>query len=254
MLDRIRVNFLKEHANYISSFLPQPLRFTSRIRTLGERPFHINSTISRFISEHESMLRQFTAEEQQFVNFTKQYISKFKEICPSLYYSEFRLEAIEHTSWRYTFSDIPMLADEDEVVEIARPVPIEIPEVLVNPIHIRKVVYNDKILECPDDCCVCAESIDSSSRLSCGHYIHKACVVKSGKSQCPMCRAEVALSYDELDEIEQVRRRPQQQAVDRSRLVYPQSLQYFIRDIGHSSQQIEQFRNELFGIRRSLEE
>jgi hypothetical protein len=211
-LNRIRVNFLKEHANYISSFLPQPLRFTSRIRTLGERPFHINSTISRFIGEHENMLRQFTLEEQQFVNFTKQYISKFKEICPSLYYSEFQLLSIEHTSWRYTFDNVPLAEQDDanevEVVEIARPAPIEVPEVLVNPIHIRKVVYSDKVLECPEDCCVCAETLDSSSRLSCGHYIHKACVVKSGKSQCPMCRAEVALSYEELDEIAEVTSRP----------------------------------------------
>lgn len=236
-LNRIRVNFLKEHANYISSFLPLPLRFTSRIRTLGERPSHINSTIDRFISEHDSMLRQFTPEEQQFVNFTKQYISKFKEICPSLYFSEFRLEAIEHTSWRYTFDNVPLA---EEVIEIARPVP----EVLVNPIHIRKVVYSDKVLECPDDCCVCLETIDSSSRLSCGHYIHKACVVKSGKSQCPMCRAEVKLSYEELEEIATSKK-------PINRPIYPESLQYFIRD---NLGAISEFRTQLEGTLHRMTE
>src|SRR5579872_7219700 len=39
----------------------------------------------------------------------------------------------------------------------------------------------------PKDCIVCYESLKKeSSSLSCGHWIHKKCIIKWGKGICPI--------------------------------------------------------------------
>lgn len=46
---------------------------------------------------------------------------------------------------------------------------------------------------------------DDDAPYSCGHLIHKDCLLKSGKALCPVCRAELTdeLTSDELDTIEE---------------------------------------------------
>lgn len=49
-------------------------------------------------------------------------------------------------------------------------------------------------LEKPEECAVCFESLESvHNPLQCGHYIHPECIIKSKKSICPICRADVKL-------------------------------------------------------------
>lgn len=44
----------------------------------------------------------------------------------------------------------------------------------------------------PDTCPVCFCSIHQTRRpLQCGHWIHRTCVIKSGKAECPICRHEL---------------------------------------------------------------
>lgn len=50
-------------------------------------------------------------------------------------------------------------------------------------------------LQKPDECIVCLENVDKMHKpLECGHWIHTDCIVKSGKNNCPICRAPVKLS------------------------------------------------------------
>ena len=48
-------------------------------------------------------------------------------------------------------------------------------------------------MECP----VCVESIIDTMPLSCGHWICRTCIVKSGKNKCPLCRQNVTISTQE---------------------------------------------------------
>lgn len=49
------------------------------------------------------------------------------------------------------------------------------------------------------DCVVCTEEFTPlDAKLEpCGHWIHKKCIFKSGKTICPICRAELILTKDE---------------------------------------------------------
>ena len=53
-----------------------------------------------------------------------------------------------------------------------------------------------------EDCGVCFENVEDA--LTCGHKIHEDCVVKSGKSTCPICRAVVTLSEEKAERLKQV--------------------------------------------------
>jgi hypothetical protein len=46
-----------------------------------------------------------------------------------------------------------------------------------------------------ETCCVCTDPIDK--KLKCGHGIHIECVIKSGKKQCPLCRAPVRMKKEQ---------------------------------------------------------
>lgn len=52
-----------------------------------------------------------------------------------------------------------------------------------------------------NECPVCFEEIVSTCPLSCGHWIHKKCVIRSGKTQCPMCRSHITnLTNKEIEQ------------------------------------------------------
>jgi len=54
--------------------------------------------------------------------------------------------------------------------------------------HCLNVFLEEK----PDSCAVCLGSLHQTRRpLECGHWIHRACVLKSEKDECPVCRAEL---------------------------------------------------------------
>jgi len=52
----------------------------------------------------------------------------------------------------------------------------------------------------PNECPVCYEVLRTSKPLSCGHWVHKKCIVKSLKNECPICRKEVELT--DLEKVE----------------------------------------------------
>lgn len=47
------------------------------------------------------------------------------------------------------------------------------------------------MIECP---ICCEENVD---QLSCGHFIHNACIISSGKAECPLCR-QYLVDFEDL--------------------------------------------------------
>lgn len=59
--------------------------------------------------------------------------------------------------------------------------------------HSHMFIYNK-----PDDCPICMDDIANESQpLSCGHWVHKQCILK-WKPQCPVCRSDIKLTKKEL--------------------------------------------------------
>lgn len=48
-------------------------------------------------------------------------------------------------------------------------------------------------------CCVCYEDI-SEEPLPCTHNIHIMCIIKTGKSVCPLCRGDVVIPKENEEE------------------------------------------------------
>ena len=55
--------------------------------------------------------------------------------------------------------------------------------------------------EKPSECPVCYEALEDLKPLSCGHWVHKTCIIKSKKDKCPMCREKVKLTRREREEM-----------------------------------------------------
>ncbi len=50
----------------------------------------------------------------------------------------------------------------------------------------------------PDECPICYESLQNETQpLSCGHWLHRKCFLKTKKNTCPICRSIVKMSSKE---------------------------------------------------------
>ena len=59
--------------------------------------------------------------------------------------------------------------------------------------------------EKPQDCPVCFESLEKENKtLSCGHWVHMDCIIKSKKDCCPMCRQQVSMSILEKYQLQEL--------------------------------------------------
>ncbi len=65
----------------------------------------------------------------------------------------------------------------------------------------RNIENSSKIYDIPDECCICTNKVKCFDRQSCGHYVHKHCIIANAKTDCPICRNEIALTRDELMQI-----------------------------------------------------
>ena len=76
-----------------------------------------------------------------------------------------------------------------------------------------------------EDCAVCIESCPVNP-LSCGHWIHFDCIVKSEKKECPMCKESLTFTKEQCRIFNQYRReqssRREQQRIQESERVYRQ--------------------------------
>ncbi len=50
------------------------------------------------------------------------------------------------------------------------------------------------------ECCVCLSLIKNKNYLICGHMVHKKCIIKSGKNECPICRKVVLQNKKDIKE------------------------------------------------------
>lgn len=109
-----------------------------------------------------------------------------------------------------------------------------------------------QIIEKPDDCPVCMDPFhENDIPLTCGHWVHKSCIIKSGKGQCPICRFELYLSTLEKRECLSYKQRYSNSTtsttttggsrnvgtalgaqIDAILYSYPTEIQDFIHDVG----------------------
>lgn len=101
-------------------------------------------------------------------------------------------------------------------------------------------------LDKPEECQVCTEEFnDKDTPLACGHWIHKECVIKSGKSICPMCRFQLNLTKEEKRECLKNKNRLASVVQPYARIqttlgahidallhTYPNNVQQFIHEVG----------------------
>ena len=61
--------------------------------------------------------------------------------------------------------------------------------------HIKTTTNFTKPKECP----ICWNSIHQCSKpLICGHWVHKTCIIKSNKAECPICRQQLYNFYEKV--------------------------------------------------------
>ena len=66
----------------------------------------------------------------------------------------------------------------------------------------RNIINSTFIQEKPDCCPVCFDTLTKHDKpLSCGHYIHRKCIILSKQTRCSICRAEIFLYKKELHTI-----------------------------------------------------
>jgi hypothetical protein len=58
---------------------------------------------------------------------------------------------------------------------------------------------NKRVYE-KEPCPVCFEN-NVECILDCGHWVHKECIILSGKAECPICRCKVSLNKTETKKI-----------------------------------------------------
>ena len=68
---------------------------------------------------------------------------------------------------------------------------------------LNRTIINTSFIEQKPDCCpICYDSFHIHDKpLSCGHYIHRNCIVLSKQTKCSICRSEIVLYRQELHTI-----------------------------------------------------
>jgi hypothetical protein len=62
--------------------------------------------------------------------------------------------------------------------------------------HKREIPSIDFVEDKPENCFICCEKLEEiDNALSCGHFMHRYCFLKSKKTSCPQCRQEVRDEY-----------------------------------------------------------
>ena len=104
-----------------------------------------------------------------------------------------------------------------------------------------------QIIDRPDECPVCMDHLERDEKpLTCGHWVHKECIIKSGKGQCPICRFELYLTLKERHECTNYRQQYNNSSnrgyngystalgaqIDAILFSYPTEIQTFINEVG----------------------
>jgi hypothetical protein len=164
--------WLKDNANIISAFLPQSYKFTNRIRTINNnRLVKIYNHLRNYINVNNN----HNLHDNIAINQATNLLRNFQQYFPNIGQEQNLDETIVRLQ--------NMTINEQQ-----------------QSISTRKVIYNNFIEDIPDYCPVCAEEgFHESDLLSCGHYVHKWCIIRSKKTICPVCRAEIELTDIELE-------------------------------------------------------
>ena len=159
--------------------------------------------------EEISSLSSENLNSKKFSEKFNKILDKIDDKIDDYFQGEEKLNVLVDRLERYTERFIKKLK-ETEDKEVKKEIKKEIKEEKKVDEKIKKVVKKVKEEEKkssssvssssdkPDDCIVCCEKIRQRAPLSCGHWIHTDCVVKSGKPNCPVCTKKVKLSESNL--------------------------------------------------------
>lgn len=68
---------------------------------------------------------------------------------------------------------------------------------------IKHMMHQKPLVELlvPDECPVCFGDNEDLKQYCCGHWVHKQCIIDSGKAKCPICRQFIYVDKDTLQQI-----------------------------------------------------
>lgn len=92
-------------------------------------------------------------------------------------------------------------------------------------------------LEKPEECTICLDEFEINEKpLKCGHWVHRQCIVKSGKNQCPICRFTVYLKPEEIKKCKEYHLAYKRSNVRDTNNIYlralPQNMRQHIQEVG----------------------
>ena len=87
-----------------------------------------------------------------------------------------------------------------------------------------------------EDCAICMENY-SQQPLSCGHWIHFECIIKTEKKECPMCQNGLSFTREQNKQFNQYQREMQQKREQEKERIIQQRIQ---RRQNHREQQLLQ--------------
>lgn len=176
--------WLKDNANTISLFLPNSYKFTSRIRTVNNNKL---KTIYNHLRNYIHVNNNHNLHDNVTLNQATNLLRSFQQYFPHVGNIQQQSRRIVQQTQVQNLNEI-IVSLENMTIDRNRN------------IECRKVIYNNFVEDIPDYCPVCAEEgFHESDLLSCGHYVHKWCVIRSKKTICPVCRAEIELTDVELE-------------------------------------------------------
>jgi hypothetical protein len=78
----------------------------------------------------------------------------------------------------------------------------------------KSIINKKVVLKNNEECCVCYEIMDKDKPLKCKHNVHLDCIIKSGKAQCPMCRASLKLPKNILNKINNISKKYKEEELE----------------------------------------
>lgn len=156
------LTYIKIRSANLSQFLPASLSFTNKIRSYKK---HLDNIVNYYFMS------------EPIYNLNKSYWkSDVGNFLSTLYLPQFE--------WYF---ELEKLYENRTNSKIIRRIEGE---------------KSDYVEEKQEECHICISSFSSEdTHLSCGHWVCKKCVIKSGNEHCPICRKVVSLEVQEVEKL-----------------------------------------------------
>lgn len=179
-----QLTWLKHNASTLAHYMKPEYRFSERISKVGDRYRHVADAFSKHIDLDTHTSNSILGKG--FRILVPQFIELFENCHTSVVLFKAKYNRVKE--------QIPGPNNQENNEIPDSRLDSRVRNDLYRP---RQVVHCNTIFDHPGDCPVCCMEIGQEERLSCGHYIHKSCIIFSAQTVCPMCRQEVELTREE---------------------------------------------------------